>query len=110
MVIMDPLPLLSELGRRRLAGEDAGLLAHSFHRAVIRTTREVVLEACAETGRDTVVLSGGVFQNRLLTEGLGESLERAGLRVLLPRALSPNDGSISYGQAAVASACLAKEA
>jgi hydrogenase maturation protein HypF len=50
------------------------------------------------------VLSGGVFQNRLLLERTAEALERAGLRVLVPRLLPPNDGGVSFGQAAVAAA------
>jgi hydrogenase maturation protein HypF len=58
---------------------------------------------------DTVVLSGGVFQNRRLLERTRELLRRAGLRVLVPRLLPPGDGGISYGQLAVASARLARE-
>ena len=43
-----------------------------------------------------------MFQNRLLLERVTEQLERGGLRVLRPERLPPNDGGISYGQAAVA--------
>ena len=50
------------------------------------------------------MLSGGVFQNRLLLETVAAGLERAGLRVLVPERLPPNDGGISFGQAAVAAA------
>jgi hydrogenase maturation protein HypF len=49
-----------------------------------------------------VVLSGGVFQNRLLTERTAALLSRDGLRPLVPERLPPNDGGIAYGQAAVA--------
>ena len=52
----------------------------------------------------TVVLSGGVFQNRLLLERTSAALREAGLEVLIPLRLPPNDGGISYGQAAVAAA------
>ena len=62
----------------------------------------------ASAGLDTVVLSGGVFQNRLLLERTREALEAAGLRTLVPVALPPNDGGISYGQVAVAAARLAR--
>ena len=54
------------------------------------------------------VLSGGVFQNRVLLELCVEELERRGLRVLVPELLPPNDGGISYGQAAVAAARMAE--
>jgi hydrogenase maturation protein HypF len=55
-------------------------------------------------GLDTVVLSGGVFQNRALLMLTAAALEDAGLRVLVPERLPPNDGGVSYGQAAVAAA------
>jgi hydrogenase maturation protein HypF len=57
-----------------------------------------------------VVLSGGVFQNRLLLERTATQLSDAGLRVLVPERLPPNDGGISFGQAAVAAARLARAA
>jgi hydrogenase maturation protein HypF len=60
--------------------------------------------AAGDAGTDLVVLSGGVFQNRRLLGVAAGRLERAGLRVLIPERLPPNDGGISYGQAAVAAA------
>jgi hydrogenase maturation protein HypF len=77
-----------------------GLVSARFHNAVAAATAS----ACERQGITTVVLSGGVFQNRLLVERTSERLESMGLRVLVPRLLSPNDGGISYGQAAVAAA------
>ncbi|HSD78694.1 MAG TPA: hypothetical protein VLA98_14870, partial [Solirubrobacteraceae bacterium] len=65
-------------------------------------------EACARVagrvGLGTVVLAGGVFQNRLLVEETAALLARAGLRVLLPERLPPNDGAVAFGQVAVAAA------
>jgi hydrogenase maturation protein HypF len=58
----------------------------------------------AQSSTDLVVLSGGVFQNRRLVESVTSGLERRGLRVLAPERLPANDGAISYGQAAIASA------
>ena len=52
------------------------------------------------------MLSGGVFQSRLLLESVWGALTDAGLRVLVPERLPVNDGGISYGQAAVAAAQL----
>ena len=48
------------------------------------------------------MLSGGAFQNRVLLELTTAHLRAAGLRVLVPRRLPPNDGGIAYGQAAIA--------
>ena len=50
----------------------------------------------------TVVLSGGSFQNLRLLDSTRARLEAHGFRVLTHRLVPPNDGGISYGQAAVA--------
>ncbi|GLW99991.1 carbamoyltransferase HypF [Microtetraspora sp. NBRC 16547] len=55
-------------------------------------------------GVGTVALSGGVFQNGLLLGRLVRALEGRGFRVLTHRRVPPNDGGISFGQAAVAAA------
>jgi hydrogenase maturation protein HypF len=51
-----------------------------------------------------VALSGGTFQNLRLLASCTTRLEEAGFRVLRHRHVPPNDGGISYGQAAVAAA------
>jgi hydrogenase maturation protein HypF len=51
-----------------------------------------------------VVLSGGSFQNLRLLASTRRRLEAEGFRVLEHRRIPPNDGGISYGQAAVAAA------
>ena len=51
---------------------------------------------------DTVVLSGGVFQNEMLLADLGGQLTAAGREVWTNSAVPPNDGGISLGQAALA--------
>jgi hydrogenase maturation protein HypF len=104
--VMDPLPLLSALGRARQEGVPPSTLAQAFHLAVARVGAELAARICQEEEMRTVALSGGVFQNALLLTAIRSLLERGGLRVLVPRCLSPNDGAISYGQAAVAVARL----
>jgi hydrogenase maturation protein HypF len=78
-----------------------------FHRAVANATGDACVVLARAAGIDTAVLSGGVFQNRLLLEATAAALERAGLRVLVPERLPPNDGQIAFGQVAVAAAWLA---
>lgn len=51
---------------------------------------------------DTIVLSGGVFQNGLLTSLLVTMLTAKGKHVWLHEKVPPNDGGISFGQAALA--------
>jgi hydrogenase maturation protein HypF len=86
------------------AGVPAAVVAARFHAAVAGATAEAVQRAASASGAGTAVLSGGVFQNRVLLEATVSRLEAAGLEVLVPRRLPPNDGGIAYGQAAVAAA------
>jgi hydrogenase maturation protein HypF len=81
-------------GRRRAE------IAAAFHESVAAGAAE----ACAELGGGIVVLSGGTFQNLRLLDATRSRLERHGFRVLSHRLVPPNDGGISYGQAAVAAA------
>jgi hydrogenase maturation protein HypF len=70
---------------------------------------ELIRRLAETTGLRTVALGGGVFQNARLLESLTTRLAAEGFRTLVPRALPPNDGAISYGQAVVAAALLARE-
>ncbi|NOT08560.1 MAG: hypothetical protein HOP28_10190 [Gemmatimonadales bacterium] len=108
-LILDPLPLLAVLGARACRGVDSGTLAADFHASFAWATAAMVRRLAARNGLQTVALAGGVFQNGRLLESVEGRLVRAGFRVLAPRALPPNDGAISYGQAAVAAARLAGE-
>ena len=106
--VLDPLPLLAALGERRAGGEDPEALAARFHESVAATAAGVAAAACEQHGLETVALGGGCFQNARLLVSLRRRLEGAGLRVLQPERLGPNDGAISYGQAAVAAARLTR--
>jgi hydrogenase maturation protein HypF len=79
------------------------------HTALATATATACRIAAERAGTSTVVLSGGVFQNRTLLARTRASLEADGLRVLVPELLPPNDGGIAYGQLAVASARLEAE-
>ncbi|MGI8535576.1 MAG: carbamoyltransferase HypF [Mycobacteriales bacterium] len=87
-------------------GTAVPVIAARFHNALA----DLVLTVCRRlrelSGRSTVALSGGVFQNALLLSGCLDRLEGAGFEVLTHRQVPPNDGGISLGQAAVASALL----
>ncbi len=85
-------------------GAAPALVAARFHRGLAAATATACARVAARRGLDTVVLAGGVFQNRLLLEHATDELAACGLRVLRARHLPPGDGGISYGQAAVAAA------
>ena len=107
--VLDPLPLLAWLGSRRQRGVKLADLAADFHASIAWSTALLAGRLARVAGLGTVALGGGVFQNARLLESLKARLETAGFRVLIPRRLSPNDGAISYGQAAVGAALLAAE-
>jgi hydrogenase maturation protein HypF len=104
--ILDPLPLLVALGEEMASGAELPELAAGFHDAIAGATVNVAIRVAEEAGLGRVALGGGVFQNARLIHGIATGLSRVGLEVLLPRVLSPNDGGISFGQAAVAAALL----
>jgi hydrogenase maturation protein HypF len=95
--------LVTECYLRLRGGRPREEIAAAFH----ETIAEAAAEACAEAGEPrTVVLSGGTFQNLRLLASTRTRLEAHGFRVLTHRRVPPNDGGISYGQAAVAAARL----
>ncbi len=103
-LVLDPRSLLRELVADRDAGIDLALIAARFHNGLAAGIAAACTRLAEGSGLDTVALSGGVFQNRLLLERTSEALLGPGLQVLRPVRLPPNDGGISYGQAAVAAA------
>jgi len=85
-------------------GRDMAVIAARVHRGLIGAVAATARNLCAAHGMGTVVLSGGVFQNRILLEGAAEALRGAGLAVLTPCRVPANDGGLSLGQAVLAAA------
>jgi hydrogenase maturation protein HypF len=98
--VLDAVPLVRALLETRWDGPATPALA--FHRALADATVTAVTGIASDRDLDTVALSGGVFQNALLTRLVADPLREAGLCVLVHRRVPPNDGGISLGQAAVA--------
>ena len=107
--VLDPLPLLVAIGEQRARGVGLPELAARFHESVAAGADQLAARLAADAAIGTVVLGGGCFQNARLLVSLRARLEARGLSVLVPRQLSPNDGAVSYGQAAVAASLLQKE-
>ena len=84
------------------AGRSASVVARRFHLTIATATADISLRISAETGLDRVVLSGGVFQNRLLSKMIYTALTNRGLTVYTHRLAPPNDGGIALGQTAIA--------
>ena len=88
-----------------LLGLDAtqqGQGAAHFHLALVNGLAAVARHTAEARGLSTVVLGGGCFFNRLLSERLARALHASGLTVLRPQALSCGDAGLALGQAWVA--------
>lgn len=82
------------------------IISSKFHNAVIEATADCVCRIRQKTGLEDVVLSGGVFENTYLLERLVSRLRDLNFKVYYNRLTPTNDGGISFGQAAAASAIL----
>ena len=106
-LVIDPRETIRAIAADAAAGRSAGAIARRFHRTISRAAVEACVRLAGAHATEVVVLSGGVFQSRLLLESVSAALTDAGLRVLVPERLPVNDGGIAFGQAAVAAVSLA---
>ena len=81
-------------------------IAAQFHSGVAEGFITAAANAREKTGINDVTLSGGCMHNRRLAGLLRSGLEEEGFKVFQQRKVSPGDGGLSYGQAAVAAAIL----
>ncbi len=100
----DYLPLLERILEDVTRGVDQPVVARRFHEAIAHGILEATLALADLQHFEAVVLSGGVFQNRLLTERSLELLNARGFKVWINREVPANDGGISLGQVAMAAA------
>jgi len=84
--------------RDKVDGIDTPDIALKFHSTLVEVIVEVVSRIRRTTSVDTVALSGGVFQNRILLESLSERLKRQGFQVLIHHRVPTNDEGVSFGQ------------
>lgn len=84
-------------------GVPAGMISAKFHNALA----ELIVAVAQRAGQERVVLSGGCFQNRYLTERTVRRLQAEGFRPYWHQRVPPNDGGIALGQivAALRTAC-----
>lgn len=90
-------PALCRLGTdRHVAAADR---ARRFHNTLIEAMTRSCRQVREQTSLNTVALSGGVFQNALVLEGLAAALAAQGFRVLTHEQVPANDGGLALGQA-----------
>ena len=101
--IVDLRPTLRWLVRSRLDGRvDIERCAAAFHHVIA----DIVVDVCLRTrdgdGQPQVGLTGGVFQNRLLTQRVRDAFAARGMNVWTHSSVPPNDGGLALGQAVIA--------
>lgn len=80
-------------------GEEAGVVSAKFHNTLV----EAIVAIAGKVGEKRVVLTGGCFQNRYLTERTVERLREENFRPYWHQRIPPNDGGIALGQVVAAS-------
>ena len=104
-LVLDWQPMLDAVLADLVRGIDCARIAARIHNGMA----DAIVQVCARVGAETVTLSGGCFQNRLLLERTVSLLRAQGHQVLLHAQVPPNDGGIALGQIAVAAAQLAQQ-
>ncbi len=96
---IDWSPMIQHIIRDVQHGTPVGVIAARFHNALV----EAIVAVARQVGEVQVVLSGGCFQNRYLTERAVARLRDEGFRPYWHQRVPPNDGGIALGQVIAAS-------
>jgi hydrogenase maturation protein HypF len=99
---VDIVPLLREVAGDILDKVESKQVALRFHRTIAGMVAEVCMALAGETGARRVALSGGCFQNALLTELCLRALTAGGLTPIIHSRVPCNDGGVALGQAVAA--------
>lgn len=102
--ILGVRPLFAELVRDIFLGVSRGEIAYRFHQTIAQAIVDLALRLGIGSG--PLVLSGGVFQNKLLTETVLKLCQEQGIEVLRSRMLPPGDGGLAFGQLLIANEVL----
>lgn len=101
-LVVDTRPLIRAVASDARNATDPRIIARRFHSTLVELAAAVCTRVREATGLTTVVLSGGVFMNALLTRETAARLNEERFAVFRHRRVPPNDGGLSLGQLAVA--------
>lgn len=106
LIDIDAAPMWRAIRDDLRQGVSTQIIARRFHLGLAQAITEVAVRLAAARRFETVALSGGCFQNRLLFERVYDGLCEAGFTVLTHADAPANDGGLSLGQAAIGAAHL----
>lgn len=107
-LVLDWRPVIRQVLKDAAQNYPAGMIGIKFHRGIVRAFARIADLLRERFALDRVVLSGGCFQNRYLTENLSRRLTKRGFRVYYQTLVPPNDGGLALGQAYIAAHVLQK--
>jgi hydrogenase maturation protein HypF len=93
-LIVDWAPMIGQILEERQMGANTPRMAAKFH----NTLAAMITDVALRIGEQRVLLTGGCFQNRYLTERAVRRLTDSGLTVYWHQRVPPNDGGIALGQ------------
>ena len=101
--IIDPAPLWEAIIADLQSGKPKSIMAARFHNSIINISLEICKTIRNQTGEETVALSGGVWQNKVLLVKSIQKLQSNNFTVLWHHRVPSNDGGIAFGQTCIAS-------
>lgn len=93
-LMFDWRPMVRDIVKDMSAGITQSDMARQFH----NTLNDYLLELVTHFGENRVLLTGGCFQNKLLTELVILNLEEFGFEAFTHHSIPPNDGGLAAGQ------------
>lgn len=98
ILMIDWFPIIEQVLDDLKRGIGSSIISVKFH----NTLAEIIVGVAKRIGEQRIVLTGGCFQNKYLTERTVHRLEGEGFRPYWHQRIPPNDGGISLGQIAAA--------
>jgi len=77
-----------------LPSQSKAMIAAKFHNTLV----ELIVSIAKKSAQQNIILSGGCFQNALLSEKAVKKLETAGFTVYTHEKVPMNDGGLALGQ------------
>ena len=100
--IVDFGPAILQIARDFLNGINPCIIASRFHNTLAYAILDVSIKIRTEENTHIVVLSGGVFNNKLLTSRADTLLQQNNFTVYQHKKFNPGDETLPLGQVAIA--------
>jgi hydrogenase maturation protein HypF len=107
--VLDPSPMWQALLEDLSKITESACISARFHKGLSLAVQQLAAKLANDKAIKTIVLSGGVFQNKTLFEDVKQGLEQQQFTVLTHQNVPANDGGIALGQAVIAATRLMRK-